>query len=181
MRERLPLGLSAAALVIAVLGSTPIGNAAERAIQANVPFASVAGFAKNAGKLNGHVASTNPKAGQIPIAGANGKLPGTAGGTGQKGDTGAQGPAGISGYEQLQPKQVLISNDNSRDQTITCPGGKSVLSGGYNIPQDTQGGTGVKVTESRPDSNSTWKFRIDLGTSNPKTVLLYAICANVSS
>jgi len=181
MRERLALGLSAAALVIAFLGSTQLGNAAERAIEKVVPYASVAGFAKNAGKLNGHVASTNPKAGQIPILDASGKLPGTSGGVGVKGDTGPQGSAGISGYEQLQPKQVLISNDSSRDQTVTCPGGKSVLAGGYNIPQDTQGGTGVKVTESRPDSNSTWKFRIDLGTSNPKTVYLYAICANVTS
>jgi hypothetical protein len=181
MRERLPLVLSVTALVIALFGSTPLGNAAGRAIASTVPFASVAGFAKNAGKLNGHVASTRPRAGQIPILDASGKLPATIGAVGPKGDAGTQASAGFSGYEQLQPKQVVISNDTSRDQTITCPGGKSVLGGGYNIPQDTQGGTGVKVTESRPDSNSVWKFRIDLGTSNPKTVWLYAICANVTS
>jgi len=175
MRERLPLALSTAALVVALLGATSLGRAATDAIAKNVPYAAVAGFAKNAGKLNGHSASASPKAGQIPVLDSSGKLPAAIG------TAGPPGPPGVSAYEQLSPKIVTISNDTSRDQTVTCPGGKAVLAGGFNIPQDTQGGTGVKVTESRPLSKSVWKFRIDLGTSNPKSVGLYAICADVGT
>ena len=175
MKERLPLGLSCAALVIAVLGATPPGEAAGRAIAKVVPYAATAGFAKNAGKLNGHTASAAPSAGQIPILDPTGKLPASVAVTGPKGDP------GISQYEQLQPKQVKITDKSQRDQTVTCPGGKAVLAGGYNIPQQTNQGADVVVTESRPASKSVWKFRIDLLTGAQPTVYLFAICADVGS
>jgi hypothetical protein len=56
MRQRLPPLLSATALLVAVFGSTPLGNAASRAIHAVLPFAKTAGYAKfagNAAQLNG--------------------------------------------------------------------------------------------------------------------------------
>ena len=64
MRQRLPLILSATALLVSVLGATPIGQAAGGVIGKAVPLAL---FAKNAGKLNGHTSSVRPKAGQIPV------------------------------------------------------------------------------------------------------------------
>lgn len=116
MRERLPLVLSASALLVAVFGATPVGHAAGRVIHSVPPFAKRATFAKfagsadNAKRLAGHRASTSPKAGDIPVVGANGKLPasigavgpqgppGTAGsGRGPQGPAGAQGPKGATG------------------------------------------------------------------------------------
>ena len=110
MRERLPLLLSASALLVAVFGATPAGHAAGRVIHAVPPFAKRAGFAKfagtadNAKRLSGHRASTSPKAGDIPVVGANGKLPTSIGAVGPPGPPGPagsgrgpQGPAGPQG------------------------------------------------------------------------------------
>ncbi len=59
--KRLPLVLSATALVVAVFGSTPVGHAVGSAIPA---FAKSAGYAKQAGNasaLNGIKASKQPR------------------------------------------------------------------------------------------------------------------------
>ena len=98
MNQRLPLVLSATALVVALVGSTPLGNAAQNALE-QVPRAKRADFASNAGKLNGHKSSLNPKRGQIPVVGADGKLPASIGGVGPPGAQGERGPAGASGYQ----------------------------------------------------------------------------------
>lgn len=72
MRNRLPLIFSAAAPAVAVLGSTPLGEAARNA----VPLAL---FAKNAGKVNGIPASRIPRAGYLVPLQINGKFPPTVG------------------------------------------------------------------------------------------------------
>ena len=110
MRERVPLVLSAAALLVAVFGATPVGHTAVRVIHTVPPFAKRAGFAKfagtadNAKRLSGHRASTSPKAGDVPVVGANGKLPASIGAVGPPGPPGPagsgrgpQGPAGPQG------------------------------------------------------------------------------------
>src|SRR6185436_4890007 len=63
-----------------------------------------AGSADNAKRLAGHKASTSPKAGDIPVVGANGKLPTSIGAVGPPGPPGPagsgrgpQGPAGPQG------------------------------------------------------------------------------------
>lgn len=105
MRERLPLVLSASALVVAVFGATPVGHATGRMIHAVPPFAKRATFAKfagsadNAKRLGGHKASTSPKAGDIPVVGANGKLPASIGAIGPQGPSGPAGPRGPQGLQ----------------------------------------------------------------------------------
>jgi hypothetical protein len=93
-------------LLVALLGATPLGHAAGRAVHAVPPFAARAGFAKfagtadNAKRLARHKASTAPKAGDIPVLGANGKLPasiGAVGPAGPQGPAGSRGPAGPKG------------------------------------------------------------------------------------
>jgi hypothetical protein len=108
MKNRVPVILSATALVVAVLGVTPVGQATSTAIQTH--------FARNAHFLRGHAPSQKAGKGKIPFAGKNGKLdsswgavgprgpqgppgangangaPGAKGDKGDKGDTGAQGP-----------------------------------------------------------------------------------------
>ena len=85
MNQRLPLILSTTALVVALVGSTPLGRAAESALEQVAPRAKKADFAANAGKLNGHRSSVNPKVGQIPVVGQNGKLPASLGAVGPAG------------------------------------------------------------------------------------------------
>jgi hypothetical protein len=100
-RQRLPVVLSAAALLIAVLGATPNGFAAFKGV------AKVALFAKNAAKVGGIAASKKPKAGKLLPLGKNGKfpasvLPATTPSTGPEGARGPAGPAGPQGPQGLQ-------------------------------------------------------------------------------
>lgn len=94
MRARLPLALSALAVVVAVLGSTPVGTAAGRVARDIVPFARKAGFAQRAGTaetaktLAGHKPTIKGLPGGIPVIDATGRLPESLGAVGPKGDPG---------------------------------------------------------------------------------------------
>lgn len=89
-----PLAVSATALVIAVFGSTPLGQAARDLI---VPYA------LNAGKVDGIDASRVPAAGKLLALGSDKKFPASVipaageGPTGPPGPAGPQGPAGPEG------------------------------------------------------------------------------------
>ena len=101
-QNRLPIALSAAALVVAVLGVTPLGQVAADAVKI-VPKAM---FANNAAKVDGLSASRAPKAGQLVALGRDGKFPGSViprsiavvvDQEGPRGPAGAQGPEGKQG------------------------------------------------------------------------------------
>jgi hypothetical protein len=100
---RAPIVLSTAALVVAVLGTTPLGHAAGERLTAVVPFAKTSGFAKIAGnsaRLNGRRSALSGAPGTIPVVGKDGKLPavlGAVGPRGPQGERGPQGPAGPAG------------------------------------------------------------------------------------
>jgi hypothetical protein len=108
MRPRLTLILSATALGVALLGSTPLGGAAVQLVRSVPPFAKQAGYAKTAGfatqagnskAVNGIKAAKTPKPGMLVPLGLNGKLPASVGAVGRRGPAGspgAQGPAGQS-------------------------------------------------------------------------------------
>ena len=66
MKQRLPVVLSATALVVAVLGVTPVGQATSTAIQTH--------FAKNANFLRGKAPSVKAGKNKIPMANKAGKL-----------------------------------------------------------------------------------------------------------
>jgi hypothetical protein len=104
--NRLPIMLSATALVVALFGATPAGEA----VGSKVPlFAKTSGYAKRAGTaatLRGIEVSKQPRPGMLLPLDADGKFPaslglvGPAGGRGEKGDkgaTGERGPAGPKG------------------------------------------------------------------------------------
>jgi hypothetical protein len=107
MRRRVPIALGLVALLVGVLGFTPLGEAAANAVR-------VAFYAKNAGKVNGISASRKRKPGQLIALNKNGKFPasvipdsaigieiegpqGPPGPQGPKGDAGPQGPKGDAG------------------------------------------------------------------------------------
>ena len=123
MKHRLPLVLSALALVISLLGAAALGMAASGA--QIVPLAKTSNFAKNAGKLNGHKSSIAPRAGQIPVVGATGKLPASLGAVGPEGRSGPCRAA--RGYQRISQQANLPTGGKNKTYTVTCPGGKSVL------------------------------------------------------
>jgi hypothetical protein len=99
-RQRLPVVLSAAALLVAALCATSPGIAA---LQGTVR---VALFAKNAAKVGGIGASKKPKAGKLLPLGKNGKFPASVvpgavkappGAEGARGPAGPVGPQGAPG------------------------------------------------------------------------------------
>jgi hypothetical protein len=92
MKNRLPVALSAAALIVAVLGVTPVGHATSNAIQTH--------FARNANFLRGKAPSIKAGKNKIPAANKAGKLDkswGAAGPAGPRGLTGANGANGAPG------------------------------------------------------------------------------------
>lgn len=123
MRTRLPLVLSATALVVALLGSTSLGTASVRLIQSVPPFAKKAGYAKTAGfakladnaaAVNGIRAAKTPQPGKLLPLGADGKLPASIGAVGPAGPTGPKGDTGAPG---LVRAYAYIKSDGSLDDT----------------------------------------------------------------
>jgi hypothetical protein len=86
MRNRLPVVLSAAALVVAVLGVTPVGQATSDSIQTH--------FARNASFLRGRAPSIKAGKNKIPAAGPNGKLHASWSPTGRAGPVADALPSG---------------------------------------------------------------------------------------
>lgn len=183
MNQRLPLILSTTALVVALVGSTPLGRAAESALEQVVPRAKTADFAANAGKLNGHRSSLNPRRGQIPVVGDGGKLPASLGAVGPQGPTGEKGdpgPAGASGYQRVETQISIPGGEGYRGSQLDCPGGKAVLGAGHLIREGDS--DHLRLVESRPTSNSSWRFKFQNFTGNSvSTQYIYVICANLSS
>ena len=203
--QRIPLILSATALAVAVLGATPLGQAAgSRLATAIPPFSKTAGFARFAGdstKLNGRRSSLKGAPGSIPVVGANGKLPasigavglqgpaGAKGDKGLKGDkgdkgskgpagpTGAAGPPGISGYQ-------LVTGGTENDSvlfhtgTIYCPTGKKPLAGGGGVNGVNGGGPWLVYDGPTPDGNG-WSVT-STRSAGSLNIIAYVICASVS-
>ena len=200
MKGRIPVVLSATALVIAVFGSTPLG----RAVVSAVPFATharTADFATNAGAVNGLRASTRPRVGWLVALGKGGKFPasvgvagpvgpqgpagpagpqGPKGDRGDKGSTGPSGPPGLSGYQ-------IVTADSAADSTSSkrlepqCPEGMRAIGGGalYNPPDGP-----IDVEFDLPDiGGRSWIAQAHETTAFASNWQLHArvICANVSS
>ena len=177
MRQRLPLVLSAAALAVALLGATPLGEAARNA----VPLAL---FAKNSDKVDGIHASRIPRAGYLVPLGSNGRFPpavGAVGPAGPAGPAGAAGPPGVSGL-------VLVSDDTAADSSspkatqAVCPTGKKVLGGGSELTANAAG-SAVAVQDSHPQpSGSGWyASAAETAAFAPSWALrVWAVCATTS-
>ena len=202
--QRAPLILSATALAVAVLGTTPLGHAAGGRLAAIPPFSKTAGFAKFAGdstKLNGRRSSLKGAPGSIPVVGPTGKLPasigavGLQGPAGQKGDkglkgdkgdkgskgpagpTGAAGPVGISGYQ-------IVTGGTENDSvlfhtnTVYCPTGKKPLGGGGGVNGVNGGGPWLVSDGPTPDGNG-WSVT-STRSAGSLNVIVHVICAFVS-
>ena len=196
MKHRLPLILSATALLVALLGSTPLGEAARNAIP---PFARKANFATNAGAVNGIKASRFARAGYLVALRSNGKFPvsvgqvgpqgpagpagpaGSAGPAGPAGAAGAAGAAGVSGYEVVT-LDGSSSSSSSKGETISCPSSKKVLGGGGGIV-NAASHPGVALDLTGPVSGNTgWVAQAHEVNSDATNwvIRIWAVCANVA-
>jgi hypothetical protein len=184
MRKRLPMLFSSAALLVAVLGITPLGEAAYNQL---VPRNSVgtlqlqrnavkpAKIAPNAVRtghvLNGSLLVDDFKQGQIPQ--------GPKGEKGDRGEKGDQGAPGVSGYEIVT--QTQTANTTLFNVTATCPANKRVFGGGTGANLWALS-SGPYVVSSNPNAAGTaWVVRMAFHSApGNTTVTAYAVCGSVS-
>ena len=151
MRHRLPIILSVTAVVIALFGSTPLGQTAANVISQAVPLARVALVSRNARRLDGHRASIDPIAGQIPVLNATGKLsptilPTRAGAPGTGGLSGVAAPSGAFSAYRYGPTPVSIDESPYSLATLTIPAPGSYVIVATAYADDTLRGYVTDVT-----------------------------------
>jgi hypothetical protein len=152
MKNRLPVVLSTTALVVAVLGVTPVGQATSNALQTH--------FARNANFLRGKAPSIKAGKNKIPTANEAGKLdrswsaagprgakgpPGANGANGAQGPQGPPGPHGPGGPQGPAGPGVVWALINAAGSAVIAQsGGISIqghFTGGYylHFPSRVQG------------------------------------------
>jgi hypothetical protein len=176
MRERLPIVLSVTALAVAVLGATPVGEAAADLVIAR-------GSVGTAQLKNGAVTSVKVKnRSLLAVDFRRGQLPaGPAGPPGPVGPVGPGGPPGVSGY-QLVFTTGVGNTTSFKTLNATCPAGKRALGGGVAITPSTAA-TAVAITRSYVGGNATvWETAARETTAFAGSWGLNAvvICANVA-
>lgn len=142
MRDRLPLVLSATALLVSVLGATPLGQAAYNAVvprnsvgalqlrNGAVTNAKLRGDAVTSGKVRNHsLKAVDFRPGQLPAG-----TKGDKGDRGPKGDKGDKGDPALAGWEIVRASTVIPPN-TSTTADAKCPEGKTVLGGAAGVQQ----------------------------------------------
>jgi hypothetical protein len=134
MKHRLPIILSTTALVVAMAGITPLGEAAKDAIP----------FARNADKVDGLHASRTPKAGRLLALDRSKKFP-------------------ASVLTNARPRGIeVVTNASATDSSspkivfVHCPSPKLITGGGARVTGS--GAEDVRVTESytTPEKRDSW-------------------------
>jgi hypothetical protein len=135
MKRRLPIILSMSALVVAIAGNTPLGEAASDAIPR---------FARNADKVDGLHASRTPKAGRLLALDRSKKF-----------------PASVLTNARLRGIEVVTmasATDSSSPKIVFvhCPSPKLITGGGARVTGS--GAEDVRVTESytTPEMRDSW-------------------------
>ena len=178
MGNRINSVLSVTALVVAVGGATPLGEAAWNQV---VPRNSVGtpqlkrnavtsskiapNVVRTAHVVNSSLLVEDFKPGQIP-----------QGPKGDKGDRGPTGPVGISGYEIVRVSTTVPANGLVNAQA-GCPSGKRVIGGAGNVQLLP---SGVFVFTNLTGQQFYDVFARNT-TASAQQVNAVAICANVAS
>ena len=138
MKRRLPIVLSMTALVVAVAGITPLGEAASDAIPR---------FARNADRVDGLHASRSPKAGRLLALNASRKFPASV-----------FTSTGLSGLETVT---AVTATDSSSPKVVvaSCPAGKRVVGGAARATGTAANNGDVLVTEFYPSTANQWTVR----------------------
>ena len=158
MKRRLPIILSATALVVAIAGITPLGQAAQDAAQ-------VVRFARNADKVDGLHASRSPKAGRLLALNSSKKFP-------------ASVFTGLSGLEIVS---ATTATDSSSPKVVlaNCPPGKKIVAGAVRATGTAVNNGDVVVVESYASLVNQWTVRAlesaAVGTSWALTVQAFCV------
>jgi hypothetical protein len=174
VKPRLPIILSTTALIVAVLGVTPLGEAAREQL---APRNSV-GTAQL--RTNAVISSKVRNRSLLAIDFRRGQLP--QGPAGPQGPVGPQGPGGAPGVSARELRAATSTNDSSSFKTasVTCPAGKQMLGGGVAI---TPSSASVPVAITTSYFNGTaWvgSARETSPFAGSWVVNVIAICATVS-
>jgi hypothetical protein len=207
MKRRGPWAISVAALVIAVLGTSPVGQATSNAIQTH--------FARNANFLRGNAPSVKAGKNKIPVANKAGKLDkswgavgrpgprgpagangvqgpvGPAGPTGAKGDKGDAGANGATNVVVRQGTVIVVPGSGPiiRDGSASCQAGERATGGGARIVDEPGSPTAyynivLLASHPTPDVNgavpSGWfvRARNNNGGSLNGIMTAYVVCAS---
>jgi hypothetical protein len=164
MKHRLPIILSTTALVVAIAGITPLGEAASDAIP----------FARNADKVDGLHASRTPKAGRLLALDRNKKFPHSVLTNALRG---IEWVTDSSANDSSSPKLVFVHCTNVK------PNFKQITGGGARVTG--AGAEDVRVTESYTTSEmrDSWTVRAVESPATGQSWQLTgtAICAPVPS
>jgi hypothetical protein len=184
MSDRLPIILSATALLVAVLGATPIGEAAYNAVVPNnsvgaqqlrkgaVTNVKIRGDAVDSGKVkNRSLKAVDFAEGQLPA--------GAAGAKGDKGDKGDQGAPGVSGFEIVSSVSAFDSSE-TKYQSTSCPAGKKLIGGGAAVNPSSRGAALIGSSPDGPNSRWYVTAREVVATSFDWNLFVWAICANIA-
>ena len=184
MRNRLPMICSITALLVAVLGITPLGEAAYDAVvpRGSVGTAQLKRNAVTSSKLAPNTVRTGQvvdnslltsdfKPGQIP-----------QGPKGDKGDKGDRGPVGISGYEVVVLTGTVAGNSSTTLQP-RCPVGKKLLGGAATVQGSGFSGVffNAAVTSSGQGTLDTYTVLAANTNATSRNLTTRAICAKVAS
>lgn len=182
MRNRLPLAISITALVVAVLGTTPLGQAAYNAVLpinsvgalqlrgGAVTEAKIRGDAVTSGKVKNHsLKSIDFADGQIPA--------GPAGAKGDKGDKGEPGATKVV----IRQGVVTTFGSGQANRSVMCVPGEVAVGGGAG-PADGGGNSAVTIRSSGPTPvgegktptgwQGTWSY-----TAAGLTLAVWVVCA----
>lgn len=187
-KSKVPTIIAVTALVVAVFGATPLGQAAGKLVlpknsvgAAQLKKNAVAGkkIAKNAitsVKIkDGSLLAADFKAGQLPVGpkgdpGPRG-LQGIQGIQGIQGQKGPKGDPGVSGYQLVVGQAVSVGAGQFARGVANCPVGKKVVGGGFeaNVP--------MALDDSAPDDAGTsWNIHGLNLAAGGGTFLAYAVC-----
>lgn len=198
MNTKRAVALSAAALTVAVLGYTPLGQAAQRII---VPLDSVGTAqlkpgAVTGGKIkNGTLTSAKFAPGQL-LTGPKGDTgpqglqgpKGDTGAQGAKGDPGPQGPKGDSGLANLVVRtaaKTINPGAGSEELSASCQAGERAVGGGGAFDQTSVGDAlvysapgGASGLATPGETPTKWWVGAHNGGAFAKVLRTYVICAS---
>jgi hypothetical protein len=184
MRDRLPMIFSTTALLVAVLGVTPLGDAAYNAVlprnsvgtlqlQRNaVKAAKIAPNAIRTGHvLDGTLLTADFKAGQIPQ--------GPKGDKGEKGDKGDKGNAGATNV--VVRWGSTFTGPGFASRVASCSTGEVAVGGGGGTTTDGGSLGSVNLVDSKPRplaaGGTPTGWSVGLNITSGATVAAYVICA----
>ena len=177
MQQRLPLVLSSTALVVALFGATPLGNAARDLVHAIPPFAKKAGYAKNAGAVNGIHASRTAKPGDLVPLDSNGKLPASA----NPGET-VVVRTGSTVMVPAAQQGTTPPTFGVADAFAQCNPGEHMTGGGGEV---TNAGATfglsqqlMSVNQPNPNNANGWFIRVVNGYPQPVPIVARVVCAS---